>query len=726
MLKIKLLNYTADLDDQQISIVMTSPYPLMATGIGGGNYIYNFTLPATPELKKTFLHAHRPAARANEVKVHFNIDASGIHYAGIATLVEAGDDTYEVMCPVGNGSFNMRSKEVKLPELDFGGDISLPKLPFVAEVKDSIVINKMQNGFFTFVQELSFLSPVSNTAELSADGKTFTANEAKTVSVQLLFNSNINASSNVLSLFKNGIAIKNWYVSTGSQTFIHNVSLALADTLSVSIQLGSIGGQLGGNVNFINGIIFNGTRLTINNTAAQNTMTQGATSRYPDVSFAVFPVENPSVFNNWPDDMFSVDNVNIKVMYRDYFKVINYWHAGEFPAILSVTENAEEYQAGNLFVPFPYIAYLINRITNYFGLRVLNNVFDDELKYAVLLNFFIENTFLTSNPDQLSFNESFNLNDHVPDWTVYDFLQQLNNLFGIGYEVDDVMQTITFTFVKDLIESPSYIDISHLVVEKPRANWSDRIAAFKLMQNYPDNDALKDEIKSLEGLNYKGFVVLLSDLPISGNKVNDYYFVWVSQRYYAWQYNADTYAFGWVFHSRTHVIEISSGNDATEISTNLPAAMSVLAGDHSHTKIWNIPQTHQSGIFEGAPDAYNGKWQPLVVWYHGLKSDTTGGTYPFASADCVDRESNIITDVPHSLKLQGFKNIYDVRWKDFLYWRMQAKPIRVHIIPDKAFLSNFKFSKKVRFGGVSYLVVEARGNINRMGPDVWELSLLVV
>lgn len=302
----------------------------------------------------------------------------------------------------------------------------------------------------------------------------------------------------------------------------------------------------------------------------------------------------------------------------------------------------------------------------------MNNVFDDELKYAVLLNFFIENTFLTSNPDQLSFNESFNLNDHVPDWTVYDFLQQLNNLFGLGYEVDDVMQTITFTFVKDLIESPSYIDISHLVVEKPRANWSDRIAAFKLMQNYPDNDALKEEIKSLEGLNYKGFVVLLSDLPISGNKVNDYYFVWVSQRYYAWQYNADTYAFGWVFHSRTHVIEISSGNDATEISTNLPAAMSLMAGDHSHTKIWNIPQTHQSGIFEGAPDAYNGKWQPLVVWYHGLKSDTTGGTYPFASADCVDRESNIITDVPHSLKLQGFKNIYDVRWKDFLYWRMQA------------------------------------------------------
>jgi hypothetical protein len=727
MLKIKLADYTADLDEASISIVMTSPFPLMATGVEGGNYIYNFSLPATPALKKIFKHSHRPAAMAGYVEVPFTVDAEGIKYSGIATLTEAGDDIYEVMCPVGNGSFNMKAKEVKLPELYLGGDISLPKLPFVAAMADNINFNAVQNGAFTISNELSFLTAISNTAELSADGKIYTAAENKNVSIKLMLNSVFPGGFPTVGLFKNGTKVVDWHISTNTQIFSHNLSLLADDEISLLLSIASLGGQLGGNIHFISGAVFAGSRLTIANTITQSTMLEGATMRYPDVNFAVFPVENPRVFDAWPDDLFSVDNVSIKVMYSEYFKVINYWHGGQFPALQEVTLNDETFTAGNLFVPFPYVAYIVNRIANYFGYRIEDNVFDDELKYAVLLNFFIENSFLTSNPEVLSFNESFNLKDHVPDWSVYEFIQHLCNLFGMGYEVNDEMHTIKFTFVEDLLDTAAsdYIDISHLIVSKPHTDWNNRITAFKLLQNYPDSDTLKDDIKKLDGLTFKGAVPLLSSLPESGNVVNDCYYVIYSYAYYAWQYDPDEYAFAWVFHSRNHKIEISSGKDPVEIVSDLPAAMSVLASDHTLSKAWDIPVSHQPGIFEGAPDVYSGEWKPLIVWYHGLKTDSAGGTYPFGSADCIDRAGNIISDVPHSLKLQGFKNIYEARWKRYLNWRISAKPVRVNIIPDKAFLRNFQFSKTVRFGAVNYLVAQARGNINRLGPDVWELLLYV-
>jgi len=723
MLKITLASYTADLDEASISIVMTSPFPLMGAGLDGGNYIYNFTLPATPELKKTFHHAHRPGSIGGGAAVPFTIDASGIRYSGTASLVEADAFTYEVMCPVGNGSFNMRSKEVKLPALDMGGEMGSQLPALIAETGVAVYFDDQDTSSFTITKTLPFKSFISNCDELSADGLLFTAATARAANITLALDASFSQGSLQVKLYKNASAIKTWAIITGAEVLTHDFDLVVADTLY--IQMVGTAEVVNDALYAMSGVVYDGTRLTVSAANQSFLMIEGATSRWPDVSFAVFPIENPRIFDNWPDDQFSVDNVSIKTLYSEYFKVINYWHGGEFPETLSTTVNDEGFEAGNLFVPFPYIAFLVQRVANYFGFRIINNVFDDELKYAVLINFFVENSFLTDDPSLMAPNDTFRLNDHVPDWTVYDFMQHVCHLFGIGYEVDDELQTLTFTFVKDLFDSSDYVDISHLVVAPPRADWSYQPTGYSLAQEFPSNDSLGSEIKSLEGLNYKGVAIFLNDLPSSGNSVNDCYWVWISNKYYAWQYDPEEYKFAWVKHSIRHKLEVTSGIVSEEITTQLPAVVNVM-NTITGVKGWAIPASHQPGIFEGAPDVYSSEWAPLVAWYHGLKTDTNAATYPYASSDCVDMDGNLITDVPFSLKLDGFRNVYDTQWKTYLEWRKAAKPVRVSIIPDRTFLRTFEFAKKVRFGGANYLVAEARGNINRLGPDVWELVLLVV
>jgi hypothetical protein len=725
MLKIKIADIPIDLKDTKLSVVLTSPFPFMAAGQQGGNYIFNFSVPATPALKKLYLHAHRPGSGAGRVELPYDIDAFGIKYKGLAQLSEASDESYEVFCPLGTGDFNSRAKEIRLPELDYGGDVSLPLLALVSKTSRNYDFGFAGSTAFTQEIAIAFDSKVSLAGELNDAGTIYTANSAKNISVKFDVNSMIVATVVEFRVYKNATLVETFYLNNYTEQLIVNLSLAEDDTVSWKLFMESL--LIIDNYE-ISGSFFKGAKLTIADQQAASTLRDAAVNRYPDINYAVFPMHNPFAFDKWPDDEFSVDNQNIKTIYGQFVRVVNYWFANDFPETMTITgEDEEEFTAGNLFVPFPYIAFIIHRIADRFGFRIENNVFDDELKYAVLINHFLENRFL--NETILEANENLNLNDHVPDWSVYDFLQNVCKLFGLGYEVDNETSTITFTFLKDLLTTSEVINIAPMVVSKPRVDFNNYPSAFSLQQKYPSECKLSGDIKSLKGLNLKGAVPNLADLPATG-EVNDVYLVGYYNSYYAWNYNPDTYEFQWGFHSHQYTTEISSGDDAIDISTDLPSVLSRRYMDIiqplATNRLWTLPASHQVAQFEGAPDIYQGDWKPLVVWYHGLKNDSLGQTYPYANADMVDHAGNEIAGVPFSLHLGGSRGTYNLLWKAYLQWRTTAKPVRVQMIPDRAFLRNFRFSKKLRLGGVNYLVVEARGNIGKLGPDVWELLLLVV
>jgi hypothetical protein len=715
MLKIKIADIPIDLKDTKLSVVLTSPFPFMAAGQQGGNYIFNFSVPATPALKKLYLHAHRPGSGAGRVELPYDIDAFGIKYKGLAQLSEASDESYEVFCPLGTGDFNSRAKEIRLPELDYGGDVSLPSSAFFTKTTVDYSYNEYENFLFTKDVVIAFNEKISNTSQLNAEGTMFTSDGTQSISFIFNMNSDFYTSVCELRMYKNDVLEKSFSLVNGKQIHIHTVSLIEDDEITWKLHLAS---KFQYGFHWITGVLFAGCTLTISNPQANSSLRDAAVNRYPDINYAVFPMHNPFAFDKWPDDEFSVDNQNIKTIYGQFVRVVNYWFANDFPETMTITgEDEEEFTAGNLFVPFPYIAFIIHRIADRFGFRIENNVFDDELKYAVLINHFLENRFL--NETILEANETLNLNDHVPDWSVYDFLQNVCKLFGLGYEVDNETSTITFTFLKDLLTTSEVINIAPMVVSKPRVDFNNYPSAFSLQQKYPSECKLSGDIKSLKGLNLKGAVPNFADLPATG-EVNDVYLVGYYNSYYAWNYNPDTYEFQWGFHSHQYTTEISSGDDAIDISTDLPSVLSRRYMDIiqplATNRLWTLPSSHQVAQFEGAPDIYQGDWKPLVVWYHGLKNDSLGQTYPYANADMVDHAGNEIAGVPFSLHLGGSRGTYNLLWKAYLQWRTTAKPVRVQMIPDRAFLRNFRFSKKLRLGGVNYLVVEARGNIGKLGP----------
>jgi len=725
MIKITFEDLTVDLNDTQLSIVRTSPYPLVATGNQAGNFIFNFNLPATPELKRKFKFANRPQAANPFIEVPYRINGSGLLFEGTATVKEMSSDNYEVSCTVSNGDFNVDAKKVKLTELDLGGDrlIDFHQIYTIASTGGSIHRTHFALNPFTETIIPKFTNVQIDTGpSLNADGSSLTINSYSAISLVFSFIAEITQGMATFNIYKDG----NLYDSIDILENQQNSYVLPADDGQV------ITWDLVLNSEELNDPGTYGLDVQIS--ISLNAQAHGApfdpNVRYPDADFAIFPIENPEVFSNWDDDFYAVDNLSIKTLYNQFFKVINYFANGVFPFSMSGIVDGTELTAGNIFTPFPYIAYLVKRIATHFNYRIENNPFDDELQYCVLINHFCENRFQEGSTKFITLKDGFDLKDHVPDWSVYDFFKHLCNLFGMGYEVEIQRRIITFNFLEDIMLNESTVDISSMLVDRVRVQNEPSVTGVKLIQKFASADKAFANVKSLEGLNYKGVVYLL--LPPEG-ELNDCYFVTKLNGWYVWKYNPETYQFGWVLHSSNFTAEYKIGvEDFNDISSELcpvilrsPELIDTVLG-HPEGRLWLIPASHQPGRFEGAPEMFQTRWSPLVAYYHGMFPDSLNQNYPFASLDILDMNGDPIPLQSLSLRIDGPNGLFEKKWKRYLSWRIKARPVKVKIIPDETFLRSMKFSSKYTINGVNYLLVDFKGNINSSGPGVAELCLLVL
>jgi hypothetical protein len=735
MLTIKLGNYIADLANNELSIVRTSPYPLMAIGSQGGNFIFNFTLPATVELKQEFKYAHRPQVKNPFVELPFRINAgAGIVFEGMAKVTEASRDLYEIMCPVENGDFNYLAKQVKLNELDLGGDrvTDVDQQRVKANVAYNIDVNLTQEEDFSHDLPLPFENITLNPDnELNVTGDKFTSAEVGSVTLRFDFDIYSNLSNLIdFRLLKNGTEVGSKLLNGYyDETFIIDIDVEIGDELTWYIYLEAANTGFEYRIDFW---VYPGTALSITRSVSAF-MINIAENKYPDVDLAIFPIQNPEIFSNWADDFYQVDNLSIKTLYNQYFKVVNYWKNAGFPSFLSGEAEVEEgvtqfFNSGNIFIPFPYFAYLVKRIAHHFGFAIENNPFEDELKYTVLINHFVENEFLDNSTKIFKAKSGFNLQDHVPDWTVYDLLKHLGNLFGMSYEIDNQRKLLTFNFLENILTELACEDITHLVTDPLKVNPERKITGIKLIQKGPSSDKYFENVKSLEGLNYMGVAATFFDLPAAGT-LNDCYYVTLLSGYYVWKYNPDTYRFDWVRHSNNFITEIETGINTQELSSELcpilmrsPQLIDDVLG--STGRGWLIPASHQAGKFEGAPEMFQTKWVAGILFYHGMYPDSKAADYPFASNDIYDPSGAAIDGAELSLRLDGENGLYEKKWKRYLTWRTTTPSVTVRILPDDKFLQGLKFSKKYSINGVNYLIAEYRGSIGRNGAGIAELTLL--
>lgn len=726
MLKLTLADTVVDLLENELSIVQTSPYPLVSTG-SGGNFVFNFTIPATDELKRIFKFFHRPQSKIHSIEVPFRLNADGLIYEGTAKVTEASKDQYEIFCPVGNGNFNKAIKEVKLNEIDLGGDREfdypeyshaslLPGISYFmmgsSESFQETIIPAFSN---IHVNTGGCLNPAGtqfNIVSASGPLKIIFTIKADVIYGYLLFR-----------VYLNGEQIEEFQIQGDS---IEEITIPPTNNMVITWDL------FVQNEVSINPDIFD-LDASLHETTEVNISVETSlvdpTLRYPNIDFALFPLENPQVFSNWDDDFYSVDNLSIKILYSQFINVINYFKDGVYPVMLNGQSEGINYTAGNIITPFPYLAYLIKRIAYHFNFKIENNLFESELKYVVLINHFCENEFLTDDTKLITPKPGFNLQDHVPEMTIYDFLKNVCNLFGLGYEVNNEKNTITFNFLSDIIQDNQFQDISHLIVDEVQVLEPD-VDGVKMLLKTPPSDKYFEFVKELDGLNFKGSIQTYFDLPNPGI-LNDCYFVKLSNAYFAWKYNPDTYKFGWVKHSNNYIRYKEIGKEVKEIACDIvPVMLKYDILDNTlgapKDRKWLIPASHQAGRFEGAPETFQTRWQGLFAYYHGVFPCYPSGQYPFGSPDINDLWGNQIPGIELSLLLDGPNGLFEKKWRKYLEWRTGAVVVKARIIPDRQFLKNLSFSKPKMINGVKYLLVEFRGNISKDGPKVAELTLLVM
>ncbi|KAF0200647.1 MAG: hypothetical protein FD170_3396 [Bacteroidetes bacterium] len=735
MLSIKLGNYIADLSKSQLSIVRTSPYPGVAVGTQGGNYIFNFTLPATDELKAALKYAHRPQSGSSVVFEPYRIDAgSGLVFEGIAKVVESSSEEYEIFCPVENGDFNFTAKKIKLNELYLGGDRPLDTVKYLVSANntseaievDDVILHPDDIWWYPLIFDDIIVNP---DAILNSLGDTIIINETGKIVISFCIGIEITRGIIELRIQRSGVVdifVSREYIRDTFEPILYvhtELDVEIYDQLKFYITVRR--------EPIFTKAIFSLKPYSIQVYEQGILNNNAGTDQYPLADYAVFPLENPESFSNWPDDFYQLDNMSIKEVFSKYSKVVNYFKDGKFPAILvGVADNMYLY-SGNLFCPYPFIAYLVKRILHYFRFKCLNNPFETSgFNQMVLINHFYENTFLHDNASITISKPAFNLIDHVPEWSVYDFLKHLCNLFGMGYEVDNQTSSIEFHFLEDILTTDDYIDISHLVIGKIKVKPSN-VSGVKIVQKPASEDKYFDSVKSLDGLNFKGEIHRWIDLPELG-QINDCYFVGQMDSYYAWKYNPDLYSFGWVVHSKNYIQSIINGNaeSATEISTDLypiimrsPYWIDDVIGANEW-RAWHIPASHQAGKFEGAPEMYQTKWMPGVLYYHGMVKDNHDNDYPFASPGITDPDGNTITGLDFSLKLEGENGLYEKKWKRFAEWRINAREVIVPILPDSEFIRTLRFNRKYMIDGVRYIIAEFRCNISSQGPEPGELTML--
>ena len=131
--------------------------------------------------------------------------------------------------------------------------------------------------------------------------------------------------------------------------------------------------------------------------------------------FAIFPINNKDLLDNFPDDAFQLDNLILKDHLQRILHHAELLSGWSFPDDLNWTSEGETLSVANLFTPFVYMRTLLLKIAGEAGYSIINNPFDGEFNSAVLSMALLKIPIRNNSPSLVPVKPSFNLSDHVPE-----------------------------------------------------------------------------------------------------------------------------------------------------------------------------------------------------------------------------------------------------------------------------------------------------------------------
>ena len=718
--------------DESISLPLVLKSPLFPTSDSKipGSYIFNTRFPASAQLRKEFNQAHRPAKHGRATAELDYIISNGVfRYKGKCVVTQADKDSYEIAFRVGNGDLAAKLSKLSLKDLDLGGDRILADVYSVAHDNAGFTRTASNAGSFTDIHTVEFSNTDTDfTSSFGYRASIFTAYMATTVIIKFnFFWISGNGDNPEIRLYKNSSSTpySTMAVVDGMNYYSTAVAVVIGDMLRLKFKVDGVTGGSTFNVDY------QVYRMYVEYTTGSNFETVKLGDQDTE-DFAVFPIENPKLLSNFPDDAFELDNLSLKTLYTDYYKVLNYYVNGSFPLFIQGELEGEVFYAANMFTPMVYMQKLLSQIAIEQGYTLVNSPFDStDFKNMVLFNAWSENNYTGEDTRILPIKPTFNLVDHVPDMKQSDFISYLSMLTGYFPVIDNDNLTISFVCIKDRhLESTS----------NPAATFAGKLLDYALVTVEPEYSGVRFElnaagsdsyiserIKDLSAkMVYKGSVAQINDLPLTGNQVNDYYKVTSENSFYVWQYNPDIYALGWWFFSKDFPLTYTEGSEPyLSISAGLGPVLTSLLKDETlgapGDRLWNIPVTWQSGTLEGFPESLTSEYGLQVLYYKGMANDSLGETYPLGTSWMKDYDGNTLegTDL-------NAREIFNAIYKSFLQWiAYTTKPVKLQAILSASDLKALDITEIQRTDKFSFLIKELRTNIQIEGISKVEMDVYI-
>lgn len=734
MLTIKIGESYIDTRNLEIPIVLRNPI----FNTEKGSFIFNFSLPATPILKEEFGYFHRPSRNTDPfVTKPLELIYGTLKFKGNARVTSADDETYEVSCPIDSGDLAKIFKSLKMADVDMGGvrSCEIGNISVRAVEPTSIVADDsaMANPVYYHPTFESISINVDNL--LNSPGNIITADEDGKLVLRFGLEFERIRGYWSYEIIVNSVVFSNTGFDTGSFILYKEVPVSAGDIVTFRIKATP---EIAEGTTWIQGTVSGGQTLDV---YKQGSMTiTDALNLYPDGDFAVFPIENAKFFDNLEDNTYMIDNYSIKEIYSKFFPILNYYRDNNFPLLMLGESEGESFMAYNMFCPFPYLAYFIKRMAAHIGIEIENNVFEEnQLKQLVIFNAFAENSFISN--DLIKPKEGFDLADHLPDVLISDYWKELCKLLGIAWDYKSFGSRLKLKNLNDIATDTAFIDFPGIVNSKPSLQASP-YNGYKLTQEVTGDSYISDFYKSLEDLNYKGSLNSYSGLPWNNNEINDCYYLEVERAFYIWNYDKETAAITWIFHSNDFIFskqDIDELIDATtlEITTKINAIMN--NGNprtdnqlgSAENRYWSIPKTGQPGNFDGLQKIFNANFSQSLLFYRGLRADGQSNLYPLGTFDVFDYSGNVCefeSVVPEdaytadlSLRWEGNYGLYEKRYKHWINFMIRSRgEWEFQATLTEQQVSEIDFFKWYKIMNHPYLIKEMRFNLysNKISPVI--------
>ncbi len=729
MLKLKIGNISVSADnDTNIPVVLRSPVFRTGDDKIPGSFIFDFSLPYTNELKTELQFPHRPARKGKPVvDKPFELHFGPLHYTGTASIVKASETHIEVSMPVDSGDLAKELKNKFLNDIGITETVNYyPKLCFSYYPVNVDLFYEEEALFVKNIPLQPVATPIDTLSMLNTSTYEWKAPYNGSFNVKVIINSKFGTITMLGSTFpagnvrafdmhKNGTRIYAEAIEADSYSHVAQYSFQKDDIITFFLACDSVEAY---SFHYLSIAIKLGTTITIDDNTFP--FTDEIAGSYPDYNYTVFPVNNPSVMSNLPESLYRIDIANIIENHKELLPYLNYYAAGKFPYVV-VGIKEEIYQAVlNLFAPYPYLPFVVNKLFKHIGYNIVNNVFENnDLKKIVYFhNSFINNYFYD--------NAEVAINDFMPKQPLADFLKNVTNTLGIVFTVDSTRRNITFKFVNDIMLDQSAVDFSDGIVKIPEITFS-TINGYKINFTPAQCDYLSKYVKSLEGLTIKGTVTILNQLSaITDQLINDCWYVSARHSWFVWNYDPEQGALNWVFHSFDFTLELKDTIENIEkepysvelnLNTVLMDYFDPILGNGDKTisaamRDWHVPVQHIAGNFRQLPEAYKSEYFTALLNYLGMVNDSNSNPYPMGSNSVYNFAGSRIADL--GLTLDGDYGLFEKKLKLFMQFITNSPgDYEFTKIMSPVQIANLNFLQWHNIHGVDYLIKEVRFNIFR-------------